>query len=282
MNIIIPSYDRINSQTTIANLPEHLKQYTTLLLQERDYEKNYMDANFFNGVAINVLPPEIQTVGPTRQWIVDNWQAEKVIILDDDLVFATRRKDDLGKFVPSTHGNTTEMLNAMYGALEEYAMVGVCPREGGNRKTGPTDENTRLTRVVGLRLDVIRKNNFRYDRLPVMEDFDLTLQMLRGGYKNLCLNRWVHNQGGSNTAGGCSSYRTLGVQAVAAHGLAALHPAFVKPVQKQTKTAWGGKERTDVIIQWKQAAKSGQADVLGGREVHGKVEEGGAEAQAVE
>ena len=36
-----------------------------------------------------------------------------------------------------------------------------------------------------------------------------------------------------------------------------LHPTCVKVVEKQTKTAWNGLPRKDVIIGWKKAYKEG-------------------------
>jgi hypothetical protein len=35
-----------------------------------------------------------------------------------------------------------------------------------------------------------------------------------------------------------------------------LHPAFVKVVEKATKTSWGGETRTDVQVSWKKAYAS--------------------------
>jgi hypothetical protein len=46
-------------------------------------------------------------------------------------------------------------------------------------------------------------------------------------------------------------------QSKAAHALKERFPEFVNMVQKQTKTAWGGQARTDVIIQWKAAYAEG-------------------------
>jgi hypothetical protein len=67
----------------------------------------------------------------------------------------------------------------------------------------------------------------------------------------------VQNQAGSNLAGGCSTYRTMESQSKAAHALKERFPEFVNIVQKQTKTAWGGQAREDVIIQWKAAYAEG-------------------------
>jgi hypothetical protein len=140
--------------------------------------------------------------------------------------------------------------------LDNYVHVGVSGREGANYNTDEYDECVRMTRIMAYRADVLVDQDIRFDRVPVMQDFDVTLQLLRKGYPNRVLNWIVHNQNGSNTDGGCSLIRTDEVQAAAANRLAELHPGFVTVVKKQTKKAWGGKERTDVRIGWKSAYKS--------------------------
>lgn len=256
MQVLICTYGRANKQTTWNHLPQDIKARTELVVQDREKE-------LYSQYPTLVLPPHIQTIGATRQYLAEDPRYRKVVMLDDDLVFATRRKDDPTKFVPSTEEDVGDMFWAIWEKLNDYAAVGVAPREGGNRNTQQYLYNTRMMRVLGMRFDVLREHGIRFDRLPVMEDFDVTLQLLRLGYQNILLNEWVNNQGGSNTEGGCSSYRTLEVQAEAAGGLASLHPQFVTVVTKQTKTAWEGKERKDVRIQWKQAhASSGTARTL--------------------
>jgi hypothetical protein len=89
-----------------------------------------------------------------------------------------------------------------------------------------------------------------------MEDFDVTLNLMRQGHGNIVLNHMVHDQHGSNLAGGCSQYRDNIVQRAGAIGLKKLHDRFVSVVEKTTKTAWGGATRTDVRIQWKKAYES--------------------------
>jgi hypothetical protein len=90
------------------------------------------------------------------------------------------------------------------------------------------------------------------------EDFNMTLNLLRRGYKNLMLHRWVHNQaGGSGAVGGCNTYRKLEERDKTIYRLAELHPGLVQVVEKQTKTAWGGQKRLDVVVQWKKAYERG-------------------------
>ena len=115
---------------------------------------------------------------------------------------------------------------------------------------------TRLLRMLAYHVPTYKALKVKFDRIQFMEDFDVTLQLLRAGKPNRLLHAWCHDQVTSNAPGGCSTYRTLAKQGVAAHSLKKLHPEFVRVVEKTTKTAWGGATRTDVQIAWKKAYKS--------------------------
>ncbi len=210
-----------------------------------------------------VLPSNIQGICPTRKWCLDNLndRDEKQVQLDDDLVFAMRRMDEPTKFRPASLSGIRELFNDIERMLDGYAHIGVGTREGGNRRTDDYYTVSRVLRILGYRQDVLLKTGAGETTLgSVMEDFDLTLQLLRLGYPNCIINWIVHNQGGSNTEGGCSTYRDMEMQGYAAEALAAKHHPFVKVVEKETKTAWGGQKRKDVIVQWKKAYAEGEAN----------------------
>lgn len=227
-----------------------------LVVQERERDA-YKDW----GVPLVVLPPHIQTLAPTRDWIIHDMPTEHdhVVFMDDDLDFAVRRDDDRGKFRNAQPADIGDMLTMLNTRLRTYPMVGIGSREGGNRVTEEEVYNTRIMRVLGFSRKYLRKHMITFSPLVVMEDFHVNLQILESGGTTCVCNDWVSNQrGGSNAPGGCSLYRTDAVQTTAAHTLAARHPGFVKVVQKATKTAWGGGTRTDVIVQWKRAWQHGQ------------------------
>jgi len=147
-------------------------------------------------------------------------------------------------------------MEDMFAALQLnlagcWVHVAVSGREGANRNIAEFSENTRAMRVHGYNRKVMNDEGIRFDRLPELEDFDVTLQLLEKGYPNRVLNSWVHNQAGSNTEGGCSSYRTIESHNENVEKFAAAHPQYVTVVQKQNKGEWG--TRKDVRIQWKQA-----------------------------
>ena len=248
MNIYIPSSGRPLKQTTIDSLPPTILHLVTLVVPPDELE-----AHKHLGRELTVVAPDIpKGIGPARQWCCDQ-EPTKCLMLDDDLVFATRREDEPTKFRDATDLEVIQALGELGRALNTYSHVGMATREGGNRMTEPWDYNTRLLRILAYRTDIMRELGIRFDTIPVMEDFYVSLSLLTAGTQNAKLNWMVQNQGGSNTDGGCSQYRTPEVQASAAHILHERFPKFVKVVEKTTKTAWGGGTRTDVTVYWKKA-----------------------------
>lgn len=249
MEIYIPTKGRRISDTLISLGNTGIEP--TMVTDISDNNRLWSDIGW--GRPIKQIQSPVHGIGPTRQWIIDQVKSDKVVMLDDDLVFATRREDDPTKFRPSSAQDITNLFRHIEACLDSYAHVGVSTREGGNRDVSSFITNTRLLRILAYRTDVLRAEQIRFDRLQLMEDFDVTLALLRRGYANIKINWIVHNQRSSNAPGGCSTYRTLEAQALAAKGLQEFHPDFVSVVTKKTKTAWNGQERQDVIIQWKRA-----------------------------
>jgi hypothetical protein len=208
---------------------------------------------------VHTLPENVKGIAATRDYIIHDMPGnDPVCMFDDDLHFAVRRDDDRTKFRQPEPADIARMVDSIYLALEHSPHVSIGAREGGNRVTEEVSLNTRMMRVLAYDRHVLRKLGITFAPMEVMEDFHVTLQLLRAGCDCAVLNNWVSNQaGGSDAPGGCSTFRTLEVQSRNAHLLAARHPGFVKAVKKQTKTAWGGQERTDVVVQWKQARKAG-------------------------
>lgn len=254
MQIFIPTYGRADRQHTYKHLPKALQKHTTLVVQHRE-RKLYSDYEHL------VLPPRIETISPARQWIMNYAKRQgirKVCMLDDDLRFDYRRMDERGKFYVADDQQIKALFKEIKKCLAHYAHVGVLAREGGNRVLTSTTECTRMMRVLAYDVEVFHKEKIKFDRLPLQEDFDVTLQLLRKGFPNLVLCEWVQGQGTSNADGGCSHFRTIEMHNENAKNLHLLHPDFVKIVRKQTKGAWNGQPRLDVAVQWKKAYASSQ------------------------
>ena len=255
MHIYIPTMRRPRLQYTLHELKNESPYPITLVVPSEEME-DYRDVH----TDILEVPPEVRGIAATRQFIMEQADDEHVLMMDDDLTFAVRRHDDPTRFRPPVPGELRGMLMAVEALLEQYAHAGIATREGGNRQTDQVLTCTRAPRVIGYRRSVFFKEGVDFRNSTVMDDFEATLHLLTRGHANAILNVFVQNQRGSGTAGGASTYRTMEMHAAAAAKLQSRYPAFVKTVQKTTKTAWGGATRTDVIIQWKKALQYGKAN----------------------
>ena len=256
MHLVIPSRGRAGRVHTLNNeWPEWAIRFFELWvpLEELD-EYKLAHPN------VTVIGFSVEGIGKKRQAAVTFHN--KVIMMDDDLTFYRRRDDDRTKFLSANAADLSRMLHMMMRALHYVPVAGVACREGGNRVIEPFAVDTRILRCFALDCDWIAHRGLRFDRLPLMEDFDMWLQVLEYGGHTLLINDYVHNQAGSAAVGGCSSFRTPQLQAECAQELATLHPqGVVQVVRKVAKTGLG--DRTDVRIQWKKAYNgNGNAGVL--------------------
>jgi hypothetical protein len=197
-------------------------------------------------------------------------------MLDDDMDFCYRPVVSEPKLsmIDSAERMST-MIDTLRGWLEGgFVHVGLSARQGNNRPyyddegtygLHPYRDATRMMNAYAYDTaevnKLIRRGKVELGRIPVMEDFDLTLQLLRLGMPNRVSFEYCWNQRGSGRRGGCEVYRTSEMQAAAARRLAELHPNFVKvttKVSKSSSESWKGmKERVDVVVHWRKAFESG-------------------------
>jgi hypothetical protein len=257
LDVVIPTYGRATKarQHTLRQILETGIE-PTLVVQEREAESYHWYAG-----PVWVLPDHVHTIAPTRDHIIHDMPgSDHVLMLDDDLQFAVRRTDDPTKFRQPNPLDIREMLGEADRELHNHPHIALGSREGGNRNTERFMWNTRMMRALGYSRKFMKERGITFHPMEVMEDFHVTLQILRSGRDCLVLNNWVTNQaGGSDASGGCSTFRTKELHEKNAYVLASRHPGFVKVVKKTTKGAWGGGERTDVVVSWKQARKHGHA-----------------------
>lgn len=256
MDIIIPSSGRPDRQPTLEQIARAgLKP--VLVVQLHEFEVYF--ARWGHLAMVVPLPAHITTIAPTRQFILEHvGDCDRFCMVDDDLWFYTRREDDPTKLTELTPFALRQGFDTLDDLLKpdmvrHVAHAGFAAREGANRNTDEFLYNTRIMRVLAYRRSTLVDENIRFDAVEVMEDFHVALSLLEKGYGNIVANNWCHNQAGSGAQGGCSAWRTPELQARAAHRLAELHPGLVRVVEKETKTAWGGGVRTDVVVQWKKA-----------------------------
>jgi len=253
MDLIITSAWRPKIQKTINVLPKSWRKWIYLLIPKDQYKvyKSHVPG------WVNIITHDRNGLSETRQWVLDNAKSfsNHVVMLDDDLDFHIRIGASLVKATPY---QVNDMLHLLGDWMVNYKLihVGVSARAGNNHITSDYAEITRAMCVHGLNLKKINAINAKFNRVPCMQDFDMTLQLLEHGYPNRVSYKYAHGQSGSNTKGGCSVYRTPEMLKKTAFEMARLHPGIVKPKIKHSVKGWGGefgKERVDVIVYWKKA-----------------------------
>jgi hypothetical protein len=262
--VVVPSLGRPTRQPTVVTcnsfgliptlvVQPHEETLYRRAMQERQYTAHLL-----------VLPKQIKTIGPTRQYILDLAPLGKVVMLDDDLGFSTRRADD--KYTKADASEVRDALAAICRALDTYTHVGLASRQGVNygladATVGSDGERTqtcaRMQRVLGYHVRQVRKAKATFTRVEPLSDFDMTLQLLRAGHPNLVLFDWCQDEitGGFQAEGGCSTWRTLERLRKAQRVLTALHPEYISSI---ARTYTDRPKRIELRIQWKKAYQSSQ------------------------
>ena len=263
--IYIPSRSRAHhlATGTLGEIPRDMHSSVRIVVPRGQLDDYVYAVNEIEDSAATVLPCPARGIANTRKWIGEYAQsvmADKFLMLDDDLGFLIRRSPDTWRLRGTTAKEVRTMLNVVERRLDEYACVGISPREGQNRLAATKIEdvyaNTRIIRALAFRTEEFL--GCRHGRLQVMEDFDVLLQLLRQGHPNCQLTYFAQGQGSTQAPGGCSDYRTHESHEKSAKKLAAMHRPFVSLRQKQNKSGGEFGHRTEVTIQWKQAFASSQ------------------------
>lgn len=250
MQIFIPTMQRTHDQRTLNVLAG--AGFHPILVVPRNELSDY------RRVWRQCVACPAKGIAMTRQWIMDFAEADgHIVMMDDDLSFHVRRSDDPTKFTQATPVDVRRMVKSIDATLKKFAHVGVLAREGGNRITDPFVDCSRPLRVYAYNMKKVREAEVAYHKGLVQDDFDMTLQLLRKGYANRILCNFVNDQVTSNAPGGASTYRTMDVHNASVKKLAELHAPHVRVVEKQTKGAWQGQARLDVVISWKKAYAEG-------------------------
>lgn len=205
-----------------------------------------------------VMAHDVEGIRATRQWIMDQNVDSKVIMVDDDLRFSTRRLDDPSKFASATPPHVTTIFNRLELMLDQVPLAGLAERSGANRMSAkdiPVSMSKRLFSVQAIDNDWFHRANMSY-RIEFMSDFDLTLQCLFKGYPSALLTSHAKDStSGSNAPGGCSIDRTGEALDRSARELARLWPDFV--TLREAKEWKGIGPRTDVRVAWAKTAQAG-------------------------
>lgn len=266
MRIIIPTHGRVAKQVTLRSLSAELAKATTLVASSAS-EAEALSANY-RGTKVRVTWAPVKTIADKRQWILENIK-DDVFMLDDDMAFYKRcqlfdRSFVEGRWKAKLGAKTLSLdyvsdsgleflFSSLSAALMVYSSVGISSRFGNDleqreEKIGAN----RLMHGFGYSRKTLLKLGFKFNAVQFREDFHMALTLLRTGRESLQRYDWCVAPGAYGAPGGCADERTVAASDAAAHKLAALHPGFVRVVDKTYK----GSPRKEVVVSWKRALES--------------------------
>ena len=257
--IFIPTRGRLLNQVTWESIGDEGRDWANLVCPEEEVKSHESLGRS------TISRGDIQGINNVRNFIVEyahNKGIEKIIILDDDLIFGTRLHHSSPSLRKTKQIEMVVLWEQMEDLLEKFVHVGVSPRQM-NDKHFPHRKKfcMRQNAVHGIKPSVLIDEEIYYNEVDLMEDYYVTLRLFEQGFPNAVIVDWTWDQrGASGAEGGCSNYRTPKLQEEASHKLASLFPRYVKALQKETKTGWKGmKTRWDVRVQWRKCAKENGA-----------------------
>lgn len=255
MDVFVVSRSRWQKSDTLERLGRSAAE-VRLVVPESQYA-NYKPLARKYGCRLTLCPHD--GISLTRRFCGESATSQKFLMLDDDLKFYKRvSSTDWHLRYPEDIGTEAgEMLRLVEGKLDEYTHVAVSAREGNHNLPWEGVECSRPLRALAYRTKEFLQ--VEHGRVKVMEDFDVTLQLLRSGHKNHVIACWAQAQIQTQMAGGCSDYRTLELHEEEARRFADLHPGLVRLRRKKNRSGGEFGNRLEVTIYWQRAWESSKS-----------------------
>lgn len=194
-----PSYKRPDGVTTQKYLP--FCKYVVAESEAEEYLRNGHDCW--------IVPDSAQgSVSRIRNYILDNADADKIVMLDDDLSYLGRWNRQ--KQTRLSADDVLEFCEMGFSLADDlgvkYWGVNILPDKGAYREYTPFS----MTSVILGPFQAFNGLDLRYDeKLPLKEDYDLSLQVLNKYRSTLRFNAYHYVCKQQTNKGGCASYRTI-------------------------------------------------------------------------
>jgi hypothetical protein len=215
---------------------------------------HHSEAQPFKDAGYEVIAHAETNLGDVRQFVVNQHTGDpRVVMVDDDFNNWATRITGTTHYKKATPEEILNGFNRLFDNLEVYANAGIGPRLFANNRPD-VEYCSRVNGVVGYRKDILDKHLLRF--VPLPEDLDMTIQLLKHGYSSCTDFQLVFDQSASNAAGGCSDYRTLEFHNHHQTLMYERHKPYTRLVKKTTKGGWfDGVPRIENIILWNKLVR---------------------------
>ena len=253
ISIYIPTLRRIDRQRTLDHLPPKVAKRAVLVCPPDELAAH-------RAAGRTALACPCKGITPTRDWILQtalHAGQKHIVMLDDDLIIQRRRAD--GRITNATPDEVEAALAWLDATLKTHAHCALAARFLGYGATAEYAEPSRAMYALAYNVPRVAATGATFGHgLPtkgtVMEDMNMTLQLLMRGLPNRVSLAWRVAPGASNIHGGCSAWRSTAGQVASAQALQRMFPAVVR---LRSKKAWQGMDEglVDVTVQWRKALR---------------------------
>lgn len=235
--IVIPSRDRAELLMARKNSTLHYvaeSNYASYLAVRECEIESYASVSNRFGITLLGVPDEVDTIAKTYDFVFTVFSdADKILMLDDDLIFGYRVDYSDTKLAPLIKEHFDMVVDSLFFELDQgAAMSGIAHRRGAQNYTEVLRFNQKLIAVMAC--DVQCMKGFKWEwEANSMFDHHMVLQLLSNGFTNTLITKYTHDDIFKRFAhGGCESYRSLEVHSQAAKALANKFPETVKLREK--------------------------------------------------
>ena len=267
IELVIPTFKRLNNQITLSNIPNDLLDNVTLVVQpQEEVEAKKIHHKIFVVSGDNIgFAKTIRDI--TYEFAVN--RQSRFWILDDDLKFLRHYEKDDGKLKkqPMTDSDFDEVLKR----TEEWIDAGFPHGAFGTTWNNPLGkfpyvENSRIMAnkyYDGMAISKIW-NDIDWVGCCGAEDFYVNLQLLTKGHPNRVWYEFVVDAGASYKDGGCAGYRDVEFHNKSCEELQKHFPEFVTLKFKDIVSSpnMKGNKLARSQVQWKKAYHSSQINTL--------------------
>lgn len=257
MKIIIPTKGRVNDQLSLSNIPLSFKDKTYLVVCKDEYEEYNKKYNDKANILIRSEEAN-ESISKTREWIINHFNEDKILVLDDDLLIKKRDViDNKIKNLKLEENDFEELYNSINTFLDTYICGSiVASSTTPSIKLFPNNENNRIVNNVFYNVKKLPKD-INWIRCKHTEDFDVALQLLSKGFKNIQITNFCVFPKSVNSKGGCYNERSLESHNESQLLFHSYWKDFVKIKRKICKEKeWKDKEKISLTIYWKKVYKS--------------------------
>jgi hypothetical protein len=268
LHIYIPSMQRANIQRTFSRLPKKLQERTKIVVPVEEYSA-YAD-KWGDGY---VLPTKVKGIAPTRDWILNTATAagqRHIVMLDDDVILYKRSDTEKApsgvyRILPAAPADYLQAFKWIESALKRVPHCGWGVRFNDFDTEEEIRSPGRMMHCLAYDLKVINELNARFSKgvapTHVMDDFNMTLQLLTAGYRNEISLIWRCAPSASNSRGGASTWRTVAIHNESARRMAQRFPDYVSIREKKNWKGMEGEPMLDITAQWRKAYEKSKKKV---------------------